>query len=85
MNQTAYKSVFRLQLGTPAKFGVTKKEKLKTTGSNTSSNCRDAPIGAIDLNFGMRSDVVDIITRAKLGDIRFRRSGVLIPRFCHSP
>jgi len=48
--------------------------------TNTSSICRDGPNGAIDLNFGMRGDIADVITHAKFCDNRFRGFGVLIPR-----
>jgi len=37
------------------------------------------PLGAIALNFGLRSDIADIITLAKLCDSQFNSFGVLIP------
>jgi len=38
---------------------------------------RDAPTGAIALNFGIRDDVADIIIHAKFYVNRFRGFGVL--------
>jgi len=46
---------------------------------NISPICREAPTGAIALNFGMHGSVVDIIIRAKFCDSRFMVFGVLIP------
>ena len=57
---------------------VTKK-KLKTPESHISPICRDAPTGAISLNFGLVGHIADVITRAKFCDNRFRGFGVLIP------
>ena len=39
--------------------------------------CRDASTAAID--FGVRDDITDVITRDKFCDNRFRGFGVLIP------
>jgi len=41
--------------------------------------CRDAPTGAIVLNFGTRGDIADVITRAKSYVNRFRGFKVLTP------
>ena len=41
--------------------------------------CRDAPTGAIDLNFGLLGHIADLITHVKFGDNRFRGFEVLIP------
>jgi len=51
----------------------------KPRQSDISPMCRDAPSGAIALNFSMRGDVADVITRAKFCANRFRGSGVLTP------
>ena len=82
MNQTAYKSVLRFSLGTRAKIVVTKKRKKengKPRESDTSPICRDAPTGAIGLNFGLLGHMADVIAHAKFCDNRFRGFGVLIP------
>jgi len=63
----------------PAKIGVTINEKsCIPRESNISPICRDVPIGAIGLNFGMRGLVADIITRAKFCGNWFRSFRVLI-------
>ena len=72
-------SVLRFSLGTRAKIVVTKKENLKPRESDISPICRDAPIGAIGLNFGLLGRIADVITHAKFCDNRFRGFGVLIP------
>jgi len=41
--------------------------------------CWDATAGAIALNFGMRCDIADEITRTKFCDNRFRGFGAMIP------
>jgi len=41
--------------------------------------CRDAPTWAIDMHFGMRSDIADIITHVKFCVNRFRAIGVFAP------
>jgi len=41
--------------------------------------CRDAPTGAIVLNFGVRGDIIDVIIHAKFYVNRFRGFGVLTP------
>jgi len=46
---------------------------------------REARTGAIALNFGMRGDIADVITRVKFYVSRFSSSGVMTPRFRHSP
>ena len=43
------------------------------------SVCRDAPNGAVTLNFGIQGDIDNMITHAKFCDILFRDFGVLIP------
>jgi len=45
--------------------------------------CRDAPNGAIALNFGARGEVADVITYAKFYANRFRVFGVLTLQFYH--
>ena len=42
------------------------------------------PTRAIALNFGMRADIADVITRARLCVNRFRGFGIVTPQFCHS-
>jgi len=51
----------------------------KPRESNISSNCWHAPTWAIALNFDMRGDVADAITRDKFCYSRFRGFRVLIP------
>jgi len=61
------KSLLRFILWTWAKIRV-KKRKLKNKNprdSNISPSCRDASIGAIALNFGVRDHIADLITHAK--------------------
>jgi len=41
--------------------------------------CRDAPTGAIALNFGLPGDIADLITHAKVYVNRFRGFGVPTP------
>ena len=77
MKQTAQKSVLRFSLGTRAKIVVTKKYKPRE--SDISPICRDAPTGAIGLNFGLLGHIADVITHAKFCDNRFRGFGVLMP------
>ena len=78
MNQTAQKSVLRFSPGVRAKIVVTKKN-YKPRESDISPICRDAPTGAIGLNFGLLGHIADVITHAKFCDNRFRGFGVLIP------
>jgi len=41
--------------------------------------CRDAPTGAIALNFGVQADIADIVTHVKFNVNRFRGFRVLTP------
>ena len=84
-NQKVQNSVPRFGLGIWAKIGVTKKEKLKTYARVIFSYkplSPDAPNRAITLNFCMRGDVADVITRFKFCVNLFRGFGVLTPQFC---
>ena len=51
----------------------------KPRESNILPTYRDAPTGAIGLNFDVLGDIADIITHAKFCYNRFRGFGVLIP------
>jgi len=51
----------------------------KTRESDISPMCQDAPTGAIVLNYGVRSDIADIINHAKLYINLFSDFGVLTP------
>jgi len=79
ISRTATKSLLRFNLATRAKIWVTKTKIYKPRESNTSPACRDAPTGTIGLNFGVRDDIADVITRAKFWDNLFRGYGVPIP------
>jgi len=75
MNEIALKLVLRLSLGMRAKFRY-KRKKLKSTKESARPGrpviCRVAHISVIDMNCGLRGHSVDVITRAKFCDTRFK-------------